>query len=497
MADFSHILATRPDFDDEDREWLHHLVADWQVIADLSFADLLLLVQDGDGKYVVAEQCRPSTVMTLRAEDVVGNVMPDDMVGELDAAMLSSVVFRSTVLRTVGKATVCNVYAPVRHNGKTLGLVVRETNMATRESNGRYESESINAGKHLYEMIPRGQFPYKDSVMSQRHIARVADGFIILTMDGVVRYAAPNAISCFRRLGLLTTMPGHYLSELGTQLLKENDPVPETLPLVLTGKAAVDSELNANRSAVSMRSLPLYDNNGRIGAILLCRDVTELRRREQELQTKDATISEIHHRVKNNLQAIASLLRIQARRAKTAEVKAALKESVNRILSISVVHEYLSQQGSEDIDVQEVMGHIFDLAARNMTDRDFLIRTEFKGPRLILPSKCASSVALVLNELVLNAMEHAFTGRKSGLIGLVVQEDADHWHLDFYDDGVGLPEGFEDMPRKSLGLTIVQTLVEGDLGGTFAIENDERGPGHGTHARLCIPKVQPNPTDEG
>ena len=170
----------------------------------MSFADLLLLVQDGDGKYVVAEQCRPSTVMTLRAEDVVGNVMPDDMVGELDAAMLSSVVFRSTVLRTVGKATVCNVYAPVRHNGKTLGLVVRETNMATRESNGRYESESINAGKHLYEMIPRGQFPYKDSVMSQRHIARVADGFIILTMDGVVRYAAPNAISCFRRLGLLT-----------------------------------------------------------------------------------------------------------------------------------------------------------------------------------------------------------------------------------------------------------------------------------------------------
>ncbi|MDG5958054.1 histidine kinase, partial [Bifidobacterium breve] len=101
-----------------------------------------------------------------------------------------------------------------------LGLVVRETNMATRESNGRYESDSINAGKQLYEMILRGQFPYKDSVMSQRHIARVADGCIILTVDGVVRYAAPNAISCFRRLGVLNTMPGQYLSELGTQLLK-------------------------------------------------------------------------------------------------------------------------------------------------------------------------------------------------------------------------------------------------------------------------------------
>ena len=227
------------------------------------------------------------------------------------------------------------------------------------------------------------------------------------------------------------------------------------------------------------------------------KEITETRAKDKEIRIKSAVIQEIHHRVKNNLQAIASLLRIQARRAKTAEVKAALKESVNRILSISVVHEYLSQQGSEDIDVQEVMGHIFDLAARNMTDREFTIRTEFRGPRLILPSKCASSVALVLNELVLNAMEHAFTGRKSGLIGLVVQEDEDYWHLDFYDDGVGLPEDFETRPRHSLGLTIVQTLVEGDLGGTFSIENDERGPRHGTHARLRIPKVQPNPTDEG
>ena len=251
MADFSHNLTTRPDFDDEDREWLHHLVADWQVIADLSFADLLLILQNGEGKYIIAEQCRPSTVMSLRADDVVGDVVEEEMSAELDAAMASESVFRSTVLRTVGESTVCNVYAPVRHNGKTLGLVVRETNMATRESNGRYESESISAGKQLYEMIPRGQFPYRNPIMNQRHNARVADGFIVLTVEGIVRYASPNAISCFRRLGSVSTMQGEYLSEIGTKLLRENDPVLETLPLVLSGKAAVDSELDANKSAVS------------------------------------------------------------------------------------------------------------------------------------------------------------------------------------------------------------------------------------------------------
>lgn len=315
-----------------------------------------------------------------------------------------------------------------------------------------------------------------------------SDGIIITDAHSRIVFADAAAVRIYRVLGVGSLRGGHLFDRQMTQHV--------TRETVETDRPW-QKEITAGGLILIRREIVVREGGNLCMRIVIISDVTETRAKDKEIRIKSAVIQEIHHRVKNNLQAIASLLRIQARRAKTAEVKAALKESVNRILSISVVHEYLSQQGSEDIDVQEVMGHIFDLAARNMTDRDFLIRTEFKGPRLILPSKCASSVALVLNELVLNAMEHAFTGRKSGLIGLAVQEDADHWHLDFYDDGVGMPEGFADMPRKSLGLTIVQTLVEGDLGGTFAIENDERGLGHGTHARLCIPKVQPNPTDEG
>ena len=315
-----------------------------------------------------------------------------------------------------------------------------------------------------------------------------SDGIIITDAHSRIVFADAAAVRIYRVLGVGSLRGGHLFDRQMTQHV--------TRETVETDRPW-QKEITAGGLILIRREIVVREGGNLCMRIVIISDVTETRAKDKEIRIKSAVIQAIHHRVKNNLQAIASLLRIQARRAKTAEVKAALKESVNRILSISVVHEYLSQQGSEDIDVQEVMGHIFDLAARNMTDRDFLIRTEFKGPRLILPSKCASSVALVLNELVLNAMEHAFTGRKSGLIGLAVQEDADHWHLDFYDDGVGMPEGFADMPRKSLGLTIVQTLVEGDLGGTFAIENDERGLGHGTHARLCIPKVQPNPTDEG
>ena len=412
MADFSHILMTRPDFGDDDREWLHQLVADWQVIADLSFADLLLILQNGEGKYIIAEQCRPSTVMSLRAEDVVGNVVPESLCAELDAAMDSESVFRSSKLRTVGKAKVCNVYAPVRHNGKTLGLVVRETNMATRESNGRYESESISAGKQLYEMIPRGQFPYRNPVMNQRHNARVADGFIVLTVDGIVRYASPNAISCFRRLGSVSTMQGEYLSEIGTKLLHENDPVLETLPLVLSGKAAVDSELDANKAAVSMRSLPLMDANGRVGGIVLCRDVSELRRREKELQTKDATISEIHHRVKNNLQAVSALLRLQARKTKSEEVKKELKEAQRRVQTIAMVHEGLSQTADEIVDYDKVISNLLKMAVDLATMRDQHIDVDFVGKFGMMPAQDATPLSLVLTELITNSVEHGFEGRK-------------------------------------------------------------------------------------
>ena len=458
MADFSEILATRPDLDDRDREWLHHLVADWQVVADLSFADLLLIMQDGQGRYVVAEQCRPSTVMTLRIEDIVGQIMPADMTGELDAAMHADTVFLSTVLRHIGKATVCNVYAPVRHNGKTLGLVVRETNMATRESNGRYETESINAGKQLYEMIPRGQFPYSDAVMSQRHIARVSDGFIILTMDGVVRYASPNAISCFRRLGLLATMQGHYLSELGVDLLSTDDQVDEQLPLVLSGKAAVDSEISTNRSAVSIRSLPLYDMNGRIGGIVLCRDVTELRRRDRELQTKDATISEIHHRVKNNLQAVSALLRLQARKTKSLEVKKELKEAQRRV---------------------QTMANLLKMAVDLATMRDQTINVDFLGKFGIMPAQDATPLSLVLTELITNSIEHGFEGRKNGHITVSAGRSGSSLNVVVEDDGAGLDsEEHAGMARSSgsgLGTQIINTFVTNDFGGRVRWEPRREG----------------------
>ena len=129
-------------------------------------------------------------------------------------------------------------------------------------------------------------------------------------------------------------------------------PDEETLSAVLGGRANRDAELGTDSVSLIVRAIPLRPHGRLIGALVLVRDVTDLRRRDRELVTKDATIREIHHRVKNNLQTVAALLRLQARRMDSADAKAALEEAVRRVGSIAIVHETLSQAVEESVDVR-------------------------------------------------------------------------------------------------------------------------------------------------
>ena len=156
-----------------------------------------------------------------------------------------------------------------------------------------------------------------------------------------------------------------------------------------------------------MRSIPLRPEGERIGALVLLRDVTDLRRRDRELVTKDATIREIHHRVKNNLQTVAALLRLQARRIDQPEARAALEEAVRRVGSIAIVHETLSQAVEEHVDFDEVT----DRLGRMVTDvsrRERAVRVVRRGTFGVLASETATPLAMVITETLQNAVEHGY-----------------------------------------------------------------------------------------
>ncbi len=302
-----------------------------------------------------------------------------------------------------------------------------------------------------------------------------SDGIIITDKFNRIVFANTAAVRIYKVLGVGSLIGCHLFDrQLTMHVTKET----------IASNRPYEKELEAGGLILLQRNIPLMEGGNLLRRIVILSDVTEVRKKDKEILIKSAVIQEIHHRVKNNLQTIASLLRLQSRRSKSPEVKAALKESVNRILSISVVHEFLSQQDAEKIAVVEVTKNVLQLVAQNMLDEEFHLETKFTGPEIILPSAKASNLALIVNEIVLNSIEHAFVGRSTGLIGLDIQKTEMEYRLDLYDNGSGLPPEFDISKTKSLGLQIVRTLIQDDMGGTFELDND-----HGTHARITIPRT--------
>ena len=172
-----------------------------------------------------------------------------------------------------------------------------------------------------------------------------------------------------------------------------------------SGRAPRETEVEGNGSVVQLRSIPLVVGGLRTGALVLVRDVTELRRRERELMTKDATIREIHHRVKNNLQTVAALLRLQARRLRAPEARAALEEAVRRVGSIAIVHETLSHAPEEIVDFDDIAERVAAMAGE-VSAPEVRVIPVVKGRFGLLPAAVATPLALVLTELLQNALQH-------------------------------------------------------------------------------------------
>ncbi|PRZ06507.1 two-component sensor histidine kinase [Isoptericola sp. CG 20/1183] len=466
----SDLIAEHAELAEGDLEWLHLLVGDWQIVSDLAFADLVLWLPTADGRFVAVAQCRPSTGATVHYDDVVGSFAPEGQRPQLAAAMSEGRAQRSREPRWFGAYAVREEAVPVVHDGRAIAVVARQTNLGSGRTPSRLELNYIESADDLLAMIGRGEYPSPNAATGPRRGApRVGDGLIRLNSEGEVLYASPNALSCFHRLGVIGPLVGQSLVEVTAGIAEQQSTVDESLPLVVMGRAPWRTDIEAGRAALSLRALPLTDRGQRIGAVLLCRDVSELRRRERELMTKDATIREIHHRVKNNLATVAALLRLQARRMEVPEARAALEEAMRRVATISLVHESLSQTLDESVELDDMLKRALRLAADVASTRA-QISTRQSGSFGLVPAQDATPLALVLTELVTNAVEHGFPGQESGTVSIDVEREDSSLRVVVADDGVGMRDGIDELGRASrsgLGSQIVKTLVVNELRGTI------------------------------
>jgi two-component sensor histidine kinase len=487
----NEIVGQPPNLAEEDQLFLDKLQADMPVVCDVSRADFLLYRLVEPDRAVAQAHMRPRSIAPTRLSSAEGDVVSsEDEPLVLRALRSGKGGTRSAIIRATGAPIIQKVHPIVGPGKKIIAALSIETNLLEHERHRRRRPAFQRALRQLQGMFLRGELVNADVL----ELFGEHDGILVADRNLQILYVSGIATNLYRRLGYGANLVGRQLT-----FLKTGD--AELATIALDEMRCLEVERKEGYRHWVRKVIPLLPEEGPLerlfgrrppeqkapaGMMILLHDATTARRREQDMRVRSAMIQEVHHRVKNNLQSVASLLRMQGRRAKTEETRAALNDGVNRILSVAVVHEFLSQHESRVINVREVSQRIINQVQQSTVLPDRAIRFALKGRSIYLPNQQATACALVINELLNNALEHGFRNQTSGTISVELEDSGDRVAIRVSDDGEGLPDGFDMAGETSLGLTIVRTLVQNDLKGSLHLE---RGTDRGTVAVVMFPKT--------
>jgi two-component system, sensor histidine kinase PdtaS len=485
MATLAELARAHTDLTVDQVDHLQRLLASWGPLADLCFADLLLLVpvSDAEGELVVVGQQRPTTAQTVYRTDMVGEVLLLRDRPLVEQAWRTRNIVDGDLVRPGSTETTLVRCIPVRAESEVIAVVSRESALTTGREAGELERAYLRVFDRFAAMIAAGTFPFAVDDVVSGEVPRVGDGVIVLDSEERVEYASPNAVSALHRLGVHANAEAMRLGDVGL----DDEPIKATFAM---GAPVTEEVERGPDITVLVRALPLLDHDEVVGAVVMLRDISELRRRDRLLVSMDASIREIHHRVKNNLQTISSLLRLQARRLEMPEARDALEESVRRVRSIALVHETLSRDAGDDVMFNEIVRPLVRMVEESLRSPDRAVNVTVEGEAGLVPAEIATPLAVVLTELVQNAVDHGYPESEGGLVRVGLDNDGETLTLTVADDGAGLPPGFRLDDSTGLGLSIVRSLVESQLEGRLTMQGRH---GEGTTVEVRIPI----PADEG
>ena len=488
MPNMEEYLRGRSPLNAEQIHRLRELTTDWQILADLSFSDLILWVplrkdfKSWPTGYVALPHTRPTTAATVFTQDLLGEEIAWGTRPYIDEALSSAEIVRDTDPEKVGDLMIKEETIPVVYQDQVIAVISRHRDSILMRQPSRLELNYREIAKDLYRMVAEGTFPYTGSNSLFDPSARVGDGLARLDVNGVISYASPNAKSALSRMGWASEIEGLKLGDIARKIAApDHEAQEEPVEVALNGKALRKVEIETATTAIDCLVLPLIAGGNRIGAIVLLQNVTELRRRDRALVTKDATIREIHHRVKNNLQTVSALLRLQARRIDDPAASQALNEAVRRIASIALVHETLSSSTEASVAFDEVLTQLVKHALE-LTPRIGEITVTREGNLGSLDPRIATPLSLVVTELIHNALEHG-SAHSGTQLHISVERSGDQARIRIVDDGIGLPKDFSLNTSSNLGLQIVRTLTENELRGDIALTATDGG----TQAEVTFP----------
>ena len=477
----------------EDVAHLQQVQMAMPIAADIARSDLFLLVLQEEERIGVAAHAQPHSMTSLYQETPAGRIYEGSERRWLWGAVRQGRRrFRVQLETALHAQEVAQEVWPILGAARRpLGALIVYTNAIERERHRRRDPAFRRSLDHFLQMTAAGAVQGAESLPP----FHAQDGILFVDHAACYRYLSGQANNVYRHLGYLDDLRGRTLDEVAAGDL-------ELVRLAWERRVCVSSEDRVRgrillRSVIPLLGPPLLSLReqlspwrripDRYGAFILVKDVTGEREQQQELKIKALLIREVHHRVKNNLQLLASIMRMQERRAVTAEAQQLLAEAVNRILSMSAIHESLSEGEDQTLNlreiVQRILGHVQKSSIGPAANIRLLLADAVD---IVLPTNRVTACALVLTELLLNAVKHGFAEGEGGRVVVSLYDQGNAVELRIQDDGKGLPTDFTLETESSLGLDIVHTLVHHDLKGTFTLQSQ---PGSGTQAVVRFPKT--------
>lgn len=457
------LCEMRTNLNQEDIEKLEKLVGFLPVIADLVKTDVFIdcLTRDPNVAVVVSE-AKPSSYTSMYEHTVVGQLALRENEPAVLRTLQIGMETRDLKAITQEKKMVKQIVIPIKNDfNKVIAVLIMEKDI----------TNDVNQNKNM-EILSETAVQLAQTLLNLREkdnekniIYHSNDAILMFDENAISTYANPVAQKLYNKLGYKDEIVGMNFVNLVLNGIHFDK--------MIEGKESSISEIEVGNLCLQVKYGVTSCNDDSVGLIMLIKDITDVKEKDKELVLKSVAIREIHHRVKNNLQTIASLLRLQSRRIEDEAAKEMFRESISRILSIAVTHEVLARNGLDDVDIKTILCEIKKSIVNLGLEFSGNITVEIMGDSFMVNSEKATSIALVVNELLQNCLEHGFCNRQSGQIQVVIQKGIMYSNISILDDGQGFD--VEKVLKNNLGLDIVKSIVKEKLKGNINIESDSQG----------------------
>ncbi len=442
----------------EEVQIIQELVGNLPLIADLNKANIFVDCLTKEGKHaIVVAEAAPTTAKPVYKNPVVGKFAYEAFEPSVFYTLRTGKpMFQNWALTQEGKTVDQSVIPIKAPNDRVIGALIMEKDISKQLQHQR-KMEALSEATETLSEILIGMTKNQPIIPEM-----IEESLFFIDQEGKILYCNPSAINLIQEIG-------ENESSIGKRIVSY---FPKIEGILKEPEELLIQEVKMLNKIFQVKKIKLGQFEKANGTLVVFKNITELREKERELIVKSVAIREIHHRVKNNLQTVASLLRLQMRRGLPEESKVHFVESLNRITSIASVYEIiLSNSSVDDVDIHQLLEKIGNMLVWESEHENKRITISYTGQHLQIKSNIAVSVALVVNELIQNCVKHAFKTMTEGQIEILFQQNGKDIEVQVKDNGIG----YSPNSKPSLGLDIVRMMVEHDLAGHFSIIQTEKG----------------------